>query len=468
MIGSLLMLPFFTNYLNELNYTQISFYISFSYLMQIVFSLSIESYFGVKYTQLHESETEQKLFTGKVALLLIGFGLFLLLFISLFGNKLFGIVFTDQVQMSFWPYGFYSLLTAFFNSFFKTASMVLIYKKQATQFLIYNIINFILTVLITVLGLKMYPNSLLGPIFGRLFSGLIIFLLGFYIFYKNGTFKFNKTYVKDILYFSIPYCGFVLFTWVITQVDRYVLQNKITLQDLNTFDLAIKCFFGIMFIQNSLMAVIFPKVFEYWAKSKELKTTTETNRYFNVFNSLNILMICSFYILLPMVYPLIIKNKKFYESDVYIGILGTTYVTQGIISLYMATIMFTKRLNVLLKIYGLSAIIQIILLFVLTKYFGLIGAIYSGIAVKLIQILLSKLFTKSIFMYEYNFYKIELLPYSFIIINIIQYNLVNTYNLYFYIIQLLFYLIITYFLFKNEIFKTLINFKIIKPKSINS
>ncbi len=242
MVGSLLMLPFFTNFLNTLNYTQISFYISFSYLMQIVFSLSIESYFGVKYTQLHDNENEQKLFTGKVALLLISIGLIILLFVSLFGDKLFNVVFAEQVQMSFWPYGFYSLLTAFFNSFFKTASMVLIYKKQATQFLVYNIINFVLTVLITILGLKTYPNSLLGPIYGRLFSGIIIFLLGFYIFSRNGIFKLNYNYVKDILYFSIPYCGFVLFTWVITQVDRYVLQNKITLQDLNTYDLAIKCF----------------------------------------------------------------------------------------------------------------------------------------------------------------------------------------------------------------------------------
>ena len=89
--------------------------------------------------------------------------------------------------MSFWPYGFYSLLTAFFNSFFKTASMVLIYKKQANQFLVYNIINFILTVLITVLGLKMYPNSLLGPIYGRLYSGIIIFLKNITCSSLNGT-----------------------------------------------------------------------------------------------------------------------------------------------------------------------------------------------------------------------------------------------------------------------------------------
>lgn len=464
MIGSLLMLPYFTNYLNEINYTQISFHISFSYLMQIVFSLSIESYFGVKYTQLHHSAQEQKLFTGKVAVILLSFGLILTLLISLLGEPLFGMIFSDKLEMSFWPFGFYSLITAFFNSFFKTASMVLIYKKEATQFLSFNIINFVFTVGITVLGLKMYPDSLLGPIYGRLFSGFIIFLLGYYIFIKNGELKFNMAYVKDILLFSLPYCGFVLFTWIITQFDRYILQNKITLQDLNTYDLVIKCFFGVAFVQNSLTAVIFPKVFEYWSKTKELKTTQETNRYFNVFTILNILMICSFFVVLPLIYPLLIKNVKFYDCNVYIGLLGAGYVTQGIISFFMSTIMYAKRIDVLLKIFGLSAVLQVVLLFLLTHYFGLIGAIYSGIIVKIAQVILAKWFTKSIFEYDYNLYKIELLPYSFIVMNVLQYYILHSYNVFVYLLQLMLYIVIAYFMFKNEIIKLLTNFNIIKPK----
>ncbi len=464
MVGSLLMLPYFTNYLSEVNFTQISFHISFSYLMQIIFSLSIESYFGVKYTQLNHSAEEQKLFIGKVAVILLSFGVLLTLLISIFGEQLFGFVFSNKLEMSFWPFGFYSLITAFFNSFFKTASMVLIYKKEATQFLLFNIINFIFTVGITVLGLKMYPDSLFGPIYGRLFSGVIIFLLGYYIFIKNGQLHFNTTYVRDILLFSLPYCGFVLFTWIITQFDRYILQNKITLQDLNTYDLVIKCFFGVVFVQNSLMAVIFPKVFEHWAKTKELKTTQETNRYFNVFTILNILMICSFFVVLPLIYPLLIKNVKFYECNVYIGLLGAGYVTQGIISFFMSTIMYAKRIDVLLKIFGVSAVLQVILLFLLTHYFGLLGAIYSGIIVKVVQVVLAKWFTRSIFEYDYNLYKIELLPYSFIVINILQYYVLHSYNAVLYLLQLLLYIIVAYFLFKNEILKLLANFNIIKPK----
>jgi O-antigen/teichoic acid export membrane protein len=126
--------------------------------------------------------------------------------------------------------------------------------------------------------------------------------------------------------------------------------------------------------------------------------------------------------------------------------------------------MYAKRIDVLLKIFGLSAVIQVILLFLLTHYFGLIGAIYSGIIVKIAQVVLAKWFTRTIFEYDYNLYKIELLPYSFIVINILQYYVLHTYNVFVYLLQLLFYIVIAYFLFKNEILKLLVNFNIIKPK----
>ncbi len=130
MLAGILLLPFYTNKLGDSLYTQVLFYISISMLFQILFSFSIENYFGIKYTKLGENEKEQKRFTGTVAILLLIIGAVVLLAASFFGNLLFKGIYREELGMEFWPWGFYSVLTGFFNSYFKAASICLIYLKK--------------------------------------------------------------------------------------------------------------------------------------------------------------------------------------------------------------------------------------------------------------------------------------------------------------------------------------------------
>src|SRR5688572_7977598 len=78
MLAGIILLPFYTNYLNDRLYTQVLFYISISMLFQILFSFSIENYFGIRFTRLAEDQPQQKKFIGTVSLLLLLIGLVVL------------------------------------------------------------------------------------------------------------------------------------------------------------------------------------------------------------------------------------------------------------------------------------------------------------------------------------------------------------------------------------------------------
>ena len=462
MVASIILLPFYTNYLSDVNYTQVAFYISISLLFQILFSFSIESYFGIKYTQLHEEPQKQKNFIGTISILLLVIGFVLLLLTALFGNYLFGKIYRTDLQMQFWPYGFYSVLTAFFNSYFKASTIGLIYLKKAKLFLIVNFINFIATIVISVAGMFAFPNTIIGPIYGRLLSGVIIFLLAHYIFIKQGNFIFEKTFIKDLVQFCTPYVFYVVCWWVLGQIDRYILQSYIANADLNAYDLVLKCFFGIEFLQNSLSAVIFPKLYQIWTKEKTNTTTKESNRYFNVFTAINIIQLILFCMFIPIIYKLIINNTNFYRSQVYIGILAAGYALRSIFNFYLSTILFTKKIYVLLKILGLSAVFQIIVTIIAANQFGLMGAIYAGLITKILQIILCVLFTKNVFTYTFNYFKIIIVPFIFVAINVVQFLVFKNYSITLYALQLLVFGAIFFVLFKNEIKQTLVSFGIKK------
>jgi O-antigen/teichoic acid export membrane protein len=227
----------------------------------------------------------------------------------------------------------------------------------------------------------------------------------------------DKKFLKELVQFCMPYVFYVICTWVLSFFDRYILQKYISNEDFNAYDLVLKCFFGIEFLQNSLSAVIFPKLYEIWNKEKTNTTTKESNRYFNVFTAINILQLILFCVFIPILYKLIIHNQNFYRSEVYIGILAAGYALRSIFNFYLSTILFTKKIGILFKIFGISAAFQIIVTIIVAKEYGLMGAIYAGLGTKVLQVILFMLFTKNVFTYKFNYFKIILLPLIFVAIN---------------------------------------------------
>lgn len=461
MAAGIILLPFYTNNLNDLHFLQVAFYISISLLFQILFTFSLDTFFGVKYTQLSAKPERQKTFIGTTAILLMAIGAFWLFVTAVSGSALMNIVFRSDYEMEFWPYGFYSILTAFFNSYFKTCTNALIYLKKPILFLSVNVINFIFTLVISIGGLKLFPDSIIGPMYGRLLSGVIIFLIAQGIFMKFGTFKFEREFLPEIKQFCIPFLFYVLSAWILSQIDRFMLQSYIEKVDLNTYDLVLKCFFGIEFLQNSLSAVIFPKLYEIWNKQEHLHTTKESNRYFNVFTAVNILQLVVFCIAIPILYKLLITKQSFYDAASYIGILAAGYGLRSILNFYLSTILFSKNTLTLLKIFGSSALFQIVVTYFAAREFGLLGVIYAGILTKVLQVILSATLTRKIFVYEFNVFKIYLIPFLYLIVNAAQFYFFPEYDVRFYLAQLLIFAIIFYFIFRNEIKQVLIQFKIL-------
>lgn len=452
MAASFILLPFYVGFLSAREFNALNFYIGISLLFQILFSYSIDSYFGVKYSQLADHPDEQKRFTGTVSNLLLLIGASIIILSSIIGPFLFPVIFTELDQVHFWPFGLMSIVTAFFNSYFKAGTNALIYFKQPKPFIVYNSINFVLTVGLSIAGLYISPNSLEGPIYARFISGLVIFLLALKSFKENSQFTFDKKFLKDLRLFCTPYILFVLFLWVLGNLDRYFLKSQIEAEALAAYVLLLTCFFGFEFIQNSLTATIFPKIFEIWTNNKRNATTTESNRYYNVFTAISIMLLIAFCFLIPLVIKIAVPFKEsYYQSFAFIGIIAAGYATRSIVNFYLSTILYSKQTILLIKIFGYSSIIQVIATFFLVKYYGLIGAIYAGIITKLTQVFFAWLLTKNIFEYNFNYLKILGLPLIYIFTNIIMFQFIREYSIIAYSSELVLFSTIFYLIFKNEI-----------------
>jgi O-antigen/teichoic acid export membrane protein len=451
MVSSILLLPFYANMLEPGLFVALSFYISISEFLRIFFTYSLDTYFGIKYTHLSDDPQEQKKFLGTTGGLLLFLGASITLISLATGPFLFPLIFPPKANVTFGVYAIASVLTAFFNSYFKTASNCLIYLKSPKPFMIFSLINFIATIGISIAGLYLFPGSLAGPISGRFFSGLIIFFLGLYVFKGGNGFIPQKKYLKDILAFCTPYLFFVLSLWVVSNIDRYFLVSFIDSVSLAGYDQLLKCFIGVEFFQNSISAIIFPKVFELWKKHGKNETTPETNRYFNVFTAINILFQILFCLLIPVFIVAFIHRPEYYFGFDFLGLICAGYATRSILNYYLASILYSRSTSTLLKIFGLSSLFQIGVTYVCIYFFGLIGAVFASVLTKIMQVLFSMLFTRSLFSYHFNNIKIFGIPLLFILVNVICFFIYPRFSYTQYAIELAVFGIIFYLVFRKEI-----------------
>ena len=170
MAGVLLLIPY-TDNLSTAHYGALAIYISFALLVQILMNYGVDSYLSVHYYDHNEDPVALKEFLSKVTGSLMVYGLALSATLTLLGWILFPLLFPDG-NISFWPYGFMSIVTGFFNAWFRMYVNIQVFADRARKYFYFGLFNFIVTVLISTVLVYAYPGTLIGPMWGRLLSGV--------------------------------------------------------------------------------------------------------------------------------------------------------------------------------------------------------------------------------------------------------------------------------------------------------
>lgn len=453
--SSIVLLPFYTNMLSTSDFGMLMVYIIFSQLIQIFFNFGLDNFVPINYIENKDNPLKQKQSVGTAVFSLLILGLFIIILFSTIGSVLFNSLNSILYQkngMEFYPWGFMSVITAFFNSFFKTYTNLLIYQQRAGRFLFMNLFNFIITIVISVIGIYIYPYTLIGPMWGRLLSGIAIFFLSFYMFSSEFKLSFNKEYIKPIFNYCFPYVLFLLIIWVVGNIDRYIILYFMSPSDVAVFDFAIKATLLIEFFQNGLAASTQPKIFNIWKEQNINESTMEVNRYYNGYTAISLLILPLFIVIIPIIVPLFVYNADFYKSFVFLSLLTIGFATRGLYNIFLSPLLYFKKTSSLPKAFLLSAIFQIVANILLIKQYGLMGAVWTSLLVKYIQILFLYLESRKIFKFKFNLIKQIFLPLIYTFLVIFTYFIVpEKYTMCSNIILLMVVMLIIFSVYKNEI-----------------
>lgn len=450
LLSGIALLPFYINILSADQFAELAIYISISLLAQLFFGFGLEAYMSIAPIKFKEENSILQKGISSLFTFTIILGCFLILLAFFSGNYIFKQIFDTNIE--FFPFGFLSIITAFFNNFFKLHNNLLLSQQKIKEYFLANVINFVATLSISLIGLFIYQNSLWGPILGRFLSGIIIFVLSFIGFIRHYNFKLQFNFLKKGLEFSVPMLVFFIFNWAMNYYDRIIIENNMPLADLAVYDFATKCSLPLEFLQNGLFAAITPLIYKIWREQNLNESTPEVNRYFNGYSAIFLILIPLSCLFIPLLVPLVIHKTIYFESFKYIGIIAVGYCFKAYYFMYYVVVLYHNKTKVMPVVYLILATIQITLMLISTSYFGIMGIILSTLFVKMIQPIVMSFFVKGLFIFNFNKLKIIYLPLIFMVVVLISQCFINTISIYWiYSFQLIVALSAVYFVYKNEL-----------------
>lgn len=388
MLSGFVLLPFYTSdLLSEKNYGYLALHLSFTLLFQSIIILCLENFVGTVIFESKHNRSELKKKISSInyySLLFSGMAIALMLVI---GPFIFEFSFKEAAPLQFYPFILCTVLTSFFNAYFKLYCNQLIYTEQPKQYLFSNVVNFIATIVISIIGLYFYGDSIMGPLMGRLLSGITIFIIAFYHLKKQYGLKSDPKFLVDIKRFCIPLVIYCILNWVFNYADRLFIEKMLSTELVGLFDFGIKCTLGIEILFTGMNHSIYPKIYALIKENASPEKLKEhINKYASGYLMVIILAIAFTLITVPFAVDVLIKKTFYHKALAFLAILAIGQLFKVLYYIYISPLYYLKRTDLVAKSFVFATIIQLILVFTLTYFWKLNGIIIAYILSKPFQI----------------------------------------------------------------------------------
>lgn len=409
MASAVILLPFYLSYLPLEQYGQLAFYLAFSMFVQIIATYSFDSSLYIYYHDYKNDKAKLAVLISSAYVFMAILGTGLLVVLTVAGTFLFELISTDK-GLAFFPYGFLSVLTAIFQAFFKVHSSLLQTQEKPETFFWANLISFSLIALLTIGGLMLYPEQLVGPVGGRALaaaiSGSWALIRIFSAFGTHFDFPFLKTT------FRINNSSFIyqVQQWFINYFDRVLIMLYMTMADVGAYDFVWKCLLVIELIIGGLYNSFYPRVISSLAKQETKTSTPEINRYYHGLTAAIMLLVSGAIFVLPLLQHLGLMKPEYKDSLKYVPYMGLIYLIRGMrfyFALPYGALKYTKPLPV---IYLLISVVKIALMLVFIRQHGIMAVIGASLVSSVLETIFLRYQIRDKFNFRFNAWKIIVAP----------------------------------------------------------
>ena len=375
-----LLLPILTRYLSPLEYGQIAM---FQTLLTGISTFVGLNSVGAANRKFYDSDIDEivlKQFNGSCFQILIGSSLFTFVGVFLFQNQLseFLAIPTSWILASV-------IISVFgFITSMRLGQWQI--RSQAKWFGILQVSSSLVNMLLSLLFVIILTKGAQGRIDAQVITAIVVAIIALILLYKDKLLQikiWKPQQIKEALSFGVPLIPHHVGFFLISAVDRFVINQKLGLSDAGIYMVAVQLSSAMVIVFDAINKAYVPWLFERLKRDdnkEKLQIVKYTYFYFIV-----VLCIAFISFIIGPFFITLIAGDKYIEAGKIIGWLCLGQAFGGMYLMVTNYIFFAKKTGKLALVTFITGVINLVLLIILVDQFGLIGAAISFSFSKFIQ-----------------------------------------------------------------------------------
>jgi len=271
----------------------------------------------------------------------------------------------------------------------------LIQNKEIKLFGFYKILLAITNILSIYLFVDLIDLSWIGRLIGLFASNIIILILMYIISYESihkYHFSFEVNEYKKYLKYGFPLIVGLGASWMITQMDKYIVLYYFTMKDLGYYSFGYTIGMSFVIINQSLVNAISPKIYKILKDGIGKKIIYKYSLYYNIF----IIAVVLLAILLIKNFGYLVLNLEYMNSINIIILIMIASALDGMYRVYGLVINYYKENTLRTKIDYFIVVINILFSILLIPYYHVLAPAIGTIIAYFLGFLISKYYAQKI------------------------------------------------------------------------
>lgn len=364
-----ILLPILTRYLSPTEYGEVAMFQVLLGALSAFVGVVFVGAAGRKYYDSDLSREELAEFIGSCIQL-----------IAIFSIIVFSVLFIFQRQFSEWlslkpTYVLFAVLVASCGVIINVRLGQWQVKKQAFKYGALQISQSLLNMLLSLILVVVLLKGSEGRIDAQIIASSVFLVIALYLLKKDNLLKifiWRKDYLAEALKFGIPLMPHIAGVFLLVSVDRIVINREIGLAEAGIYMVAVQLTAAVGIVFDAINKAYVPWLFEQ-LKADELAQKQKIVKLTYAWFVLIILGVMLAFVIGP---PLVvfIAGEQYAQAGQVVGWLALGQGFQGMYLMVTNYIFYSKRTGLLSIASISSGILNLVLLIILVRIFGLEGA----------------------------------------------------------------------------------------------
>lgn len=364
-----ILLPILTRYLNPSEYGEVAM---FQTLLGALGAFIGATFVGAANRKFYDSnidKTEMAEFIGSCIQLTFIFSIFVFLVLFVFQDK-----FSEWLSLE--PsYVLFAVIVAFCTVIINLRLGQWQVRKKAVKYGVLQVSQSLFNMLLSLLLVVFLLKGAEGRIDAQIFASIVFVAIALFFLKKDNlinVFKWRKEYLSEVLKFGVPLMPHIAGGFLLSSVDRFVINREIGLAEAGVYMVAVQLTAAIGIIFDAINKAYVPWLFEKLT-ADSLQQKQKIVKFTYIWFVLIIFGVLLAFLIGPPI-VVFIAGEQYAEAGKVVGWLALGQGFQGMYLMVTNYIFYSKKTGLLSAASISSGILNLVLLIVLVRVFGVEGA----------------------------------------------------------------------------------------------